>query len=110
MTRGTVRLVPTTGPTLLADTFPVVFDRTAALRDERIWKARVFASTAGVAERGAKIVATRLAVVNPRLAASLGESLDAARRTYEMGLDLLHDEQHSSFRMIGVMQNGAAVQ
>jgi N-acyl-L-homoserine lactone synthetase len=60
MTRGTVRLVPTTGPMLLADTFPVVLDRTAVLREERIWKARVFASTAGVAERGAKIVATKL--------------------------------------------------
>ncbi|WP_201415343.1 acyl-homoserine-lactone synthase [Mesorhizobium sp. J8] len=40
---GCVRLLPTTGPTMLRDTFPVLLDGEAAPEDPRIWESSRFA-------------------------------------------------------------------
>ncbi|MEY9148729.1 acyl-homoserine-lactone synthase [Bradyrhizobium elkanii] len=50
---GSVRLLPTTGPTMLADTFPVLLGGTAAPRDERILESSRFCiDTKLAAEQG----------------------------------------------------------
>jgi hypothetical protein len=59
------------------------------LRDERILEgARFSVDTSVVADHGN-------GVMSARSAASLSEILNVAHRTHEIGLDVLHDEQHS---------------
>lgn len=41
--RGCVRLLPSTGPTMLRDTFPILLDGEPAPRSDRIWESSRFA-------------------------------------------------------------------
>ena len=55
---GCVRLLPTTGPNMLADTFPVLLDGRAAPKNVRIWESSRFCvdtqNVAATAENGLK--------------------------------------------------------
>jgi acyl homoserine lactone synthase len=56
---GCVRLLPTTGRNMLADTFPVLLDGNAAPRAARIWESSRFALTPRVRRQQQRMVCAK---------------------------------------------------